>query len=174
MKLLLFISLSFLLPFIAYGGFPEGKNGYDLEKIKESFRLPCKDIGKDKYISRALGIGAWTWIFEVNRGVENLEAFKTSNNILVALVQGNELDLNTMYEKDGSIKLDIRREAVNRINFCREEIKKAIPNMIKLPEGMEFNEERIESLTNTFPNKYLYTFEQIRKSKKWNVYSSHN
>ena len=42
-----------------------------------------------------------------------------------------------MYEKDGSIKLNIKREAVNRINFCREETKKAIPKMVKLPEGME-------------------------------------
>ena len=83
----------------------------------------------------------------------------------MALVKGNELDLNTMYEKDGSIKLNIKREAVNRINFCREETKKAIPKKVKLPEGMELNEERIESLANTFPNQYLYTFEQIKKGK---------
>ena len=166
MKRLLLASLFLLLPFTAHAGFPEDKDGYDIEKIKKDFRLPCKDIGKDECISRALGIGACTWIFEVNRGVENVEALKTGDNILMALVQGNKLDLNTMYEKDGSIKLDIKREAVNRINFCREETKKAIPKMVKLPEGIELNEERIESLTNTFPNQYLYTFEQMRKGKK--------
>ena len=37
--------------------------------------------------------------------------------------------------------------------------------MVKLPEGMELNEERFESLANTFPNQYLYTFEQIKKGK---------
>ena len=165
MKRLLFASLFLLFPLIAQAGFPEDNDGYDIEKIKKAFRLPCKDIGKDECISRALGIGACTWIFEVNRGVEHVEALKTSDNVLIALVKGNELDLNTMYEKDGSIKLDIKREAVNRINFCREETKKAIPKMVKLPEGMELNEERIESLTNTFPNQYLYTFEQIKKGK---------
>ena len=86
--------------------------------------------------------------------------------ILMALVKGNELDLNTMYEKDGSIKFNIKREAVNRINFCREETKKAIPKMVKLSEGMELNEERIESLVNTFPNQYLYSLEQMKKGQK--------
>ena len=165
LKHLLLASLFFLLPLSVQAGFPQDKDGYDIEKIKEAFRLPCKDIGKDECISRALGIGACTWIFEVNRGVENVEALKTGDSILMALVQGNELDLNTMYEKDGSIKLNIKREAVNRINFCREETKKAIPKMVKLPEGMELNEERIESLANTFPNQYLYMFEQMKKGK---------
>ena len=70
-----------------------------------------------------------------------------------------------MYEKDGSIKLNIKREAVNRINFCREATKKAIPKMVKLPEGMELTEERIESLASTFPNQYLYSLEQMKKGK---------
>ena len=165
MKRLLLTSLFLLLPFTAHAGFPEGENGYDLQKIEESFRLPCKDIGKDECISRALGIGACSWIFGINLDKEPAEALKIADTVLIALVKGNELDLNTMYEKDGSIKLDIKREAVNRINFCREETKKAIPKMVKLPEGIELNEERIESLANTFPNQYLYTFEQIRKGK---------
>ena len=166
MKRLLLASLFLLLPFAAHSGFPEDKDGYDINKIKEAFRLPCKDIDKDECISRALGIGACTWIFEVNRGVENMEALKTGDMILMALVTGNELDLNNMYEKDGSIKLSIKKEAVNRINFCREETKKAIPKIVKLPEGMELNEERIESLVNTFPNQYLYSLEQMKKGQK--------
>ena len=89
MKRLLLASLFLLLPFAAHSGFPEDKDGYDIDKIKEAFRLPCKDIGKDECISRALGIGACTWIFEVNRGVENMEALKTGDMILMALVTGN-------------------------------------------------------------------------------------
>ena len=166
MKRSLFATLFLLLPFAAHSGFPEDKDGYDIDKIREAFRLPCKDIGKHECISRALGIGASTWIFEVNRGVENVKALKTADTILMSLVTGNELDLNTMYEKDGSIKLSIKREAVNRINSCREEIKKAIARMVKLPEGMELNEERIESLVNTFPNQYLYSLEQLKKGEK--------
>ena len=86
MKRLLLASLFLLLPFAAHSGFPEDKDGYDIDKIREAFRLPCKDIGKHECISRALGIGACTWIFEVNRGVENVEALKTGDMILMALV----------------------------------------------------------------------------------------
>ena len=164
MKRLLLASLFLLLPLTAQAGFPEDKDGYDIEKIKEAFRLPCKDIGKDECISRALGIGACTWIFEVNRGVENVEALKTGDNILMALIKGNELDLNTMYEKDGSIKEAIVKESVYRINFCKDITKLAIPKLIKkLPEGVELDDERIENLASVFPLQYLSMFEQMKK-----------
>ena len=76
MKRLLFASLFLLLTFAAHQGSPEHKDGYDINKIRETFRLPFKDIGKHECIIRALCIGACTWIFEVNRGVENVEALK--------------------------------------------------------------------------------------------------
>ena len=148
-----------------YAGFPETIDGYDVEKIKKAFRLPCKDIGKDECISRSLGLGACVWIFEINRGIEQGEALRTSDSIFLALMSGNKLDVNSMFEADGTIKLHIKREAVNRINFCRKATIQAIPNMVKLPDGMELTQERIESLANTFPNMYLNSFEQIRKTK---------
>ncbi len=70
-----------------------------------------------------------------------------------------------MFENDGSIKNDIRSEVIIRINSCREATKKAIPNLVKLPEGMEMTEERLESLTNTYSQYYLYMFEQMRNGK---------
>ena len=148
-----------------YAGFPETVNGYDIEKIKKAFRLPCKDIGKDECISRSLGLAACVWIFEINRGVEQGEALRTSDAIFLALMSGNSLDANTMFQPDGTIKLHIKREAINRIDFCRDETVKAIPNMVKLPDGMELTQVRIESLASTFPNMYLNAFEQIRKTK---------
>ena len=148
-----------------YAGFPESVNGYDIEKIKKAFRLPCKDIGKDECISRSLGLAACVWIFEINRGVEQGEALRTSDAIFLALMSGNKLNAITMFQPDGTIKLHIKREAVNRINFCRKATIQAIPNMVKLPDGMELTQERIESLTNSFPNMYLNAFEQIRKTK---------
>ena len=48
----------------------------------------------------------------------------------------NNLDINNIFAKDGSIKSEIRIEIISRINFCRQAIKEAIPNLVKLPEGM--------------------------------------
>ena len=166
MKRLILAAILFLFPFSAKAGFPEGKNGYDLKKIEESFRLPCDEIGNDDCISRALGVGACTWIFGINKDKQPAEALKISDTVLIALLKGNKLDLKSMLEKDGLIKKKIKKEATYRINFCREE-KKPIPKLVKkLPEGVVLDEERIESLTSVFPLQYLSMFEQLSKYKK--------
>ena len=167
MRRLFLATILFLFPFNSQAGFPEGENGYDLKKIEESFRLPCDEIGNDDCIARALGVGACTFIFEINKDKETSEALKIADNVLIALLKGNNLDLNSMLEKDGLIKNNIKKEATYRINFCREETKKAIPKLIKkLPEGVVLDEERIEDLTSVFPLQYLSMFEQMSKYKK--------
>ena len=167
MKSLILTVILFLFPVSTQAGFPEGENGYDLKKIEESFRLPCDEIGNDDCIARALGVGACTWIFEINKDKETGEALKISDSVLIALLKGNNLDLKSMLEKDGLIKNDIKKEATYRINFCREETKKAIPKLIKkLPEGVVLDEERIEDLTSVFPLQYLSMFELMSKYKQ--------
>ena len=69
-----------------------------------------------------------------------------------------------MLEKDGFIKTNIKKEATYRINFCREETKKAIPKIVKkLPEGVVLDKERIEKLTSMFSLQYLSMFKQFSK-----------
>ena len=167
MKRLFLATILFLFPFCAQAGFPEGENGYDLKKIEESFRLPCDEIGNDDCISRALGVGACTWIFEINKNKETGEALKIADTVLIALLKGNNLDLKSVLEKNGLIKTNIKKEATYRINFCREETKKAIPKLIKkLPEGVVLDEEKIEKLTRLFPLHYLSLLEQFSKYKQ--------
>ena len=152
-KIFAFI-LILILPAYAYAGFPEGEKGYDLNKIEKSFKLPCSEIGNDQCLARAVAMGGCIYSFEINKGKENEDALKKSDEVLIALLDGNSLDINNMFENDGSIKNDIRSEVISRINSCREATKKAIPNLVKLPEGMEMTEDRLESLTNTYP-QYL-------------------
>ena len=82
MKSLILPAILLLFPFSAQAGFPEGENGYDLKKIEESFRLPCNEIGNDDCISRAHGVGACTWIFEINKDKETSEALKIADAVL--------------------------------------------------------------------------------------------
>ena len=146
MKRLLLVTIIFLFPFYAQAGFPEGENGIDLKKIEESLRLPCDEIGNDECIARALGVGACNWIFGINKDKEPAEALKISDTVLIALMEGNNLYLKSILEKDGLIKTNKKKEATYRINFCREETKKAIPKLIKkLPEGVVLDEERLEN-----------------------------
>ena len=164
MKRLLFAALILFLPFPSFAGFPEGESGYDLKKIEESFRLPCDEIGNDDCIARAFGMGACTWMFEINKDKEPDEALRIADQVLIALLKGNKLEINDIFEKNGSIKKNIKKEAIYRINFCKEETKKAIPKLIKkLPEGVVLDEERIENLTSVVPQQYLSIFEQFSK-----------
>ena len=79
-------------------------------------------------------------------------------------MKGNNLDINSIFEKDGSIKEAIVKESVYRINFCKDITKLAIPKLIKkLPVGVELDDERIENLADVFPLQYLTMFEQMRK-----------
>ena len=166
-KVIAFI-IFLIIPAYAYAGFPEGEKGYDLNKVKESYKLPCNEIGNDQCLARAVAMGGCLYSFEINKGKENEAALRKSDEVLIAILDGNDLNIINMFEKDGSIKNEIRTEVISRINFCREATKEAIPYFVKLPEGMEMTEERLEILTDTFPQYYLKMFEQIRKiESKW-------
>ena len=131
MIILILTAILFLFPFCAYAGFPEGEKGYNLKKIEESFKLPCDEIGNDDCIARALGVGACTWIFGINKDKEPAEALKIADSVLIALLKGNDLDLKSMLKKDGLIKENIKKEATYRINFCREATKKSYSKVNK-------------------------------------------
>jgi len=123
-KRLILAAILFLFPFSAKAGFPEGKNGYDLKKIEESFRLPCNEIGNDDCIARALGVGACTWIFGINKDKEPAEALKISDTVLIALLKGNNLDLKSMLEKDGLIKTNIKKKLLIELISAERKQKK--------------------------------------------------
>lgn len=163
MNKILVLIFVLILPIHAYAGFPEGETGYELKRIEESYKLPCSEIGNDKCLARVLSMGGCIYSFEINKGKDNKAALRKSDEVLIALLGGNNLDINNIFAKDGSIKSEIRIEIISRINFCRQAIKEAIPNLVKLPEGMEMTEERLEILTDTYPQYYLHMFEKIRK-----------
>ena len=159
------LALIFVLifPIHVYAGFPEGENGYELKKIEQSFKLPCSEIGKNKCLARVISMGGCIYSFEINKGKNNEDALRKSDEVLISLLDGNNLDINNIFAKDGSIKSEIRIEIISRINFCRQAIKEAIPNLVKLPEGMEMTEESLDILTDTYPQYYLNMFEKTRK-----------
>ena len=166
MRKLFFLSLLFFSSFPSFAGFPEGEKGLDIKKIENAFRLPCDEIGSDNCIARSLGISGCTWMFQVRDGKKSKDALNISDEVFVALMKGNNLDINQMFDKDGSIKKIIKEEAVQRISMCREATIQALPNLIKdLPEGIELSEERKQRLANAFPMEYLRMFENIRKGK---------
>ena len=69
--------------------------------------------------------------------------------------------------RDSSCIKSKKKEAVYRINFCKDVTKLAIPKLVKkLPEGVELDEEKVDNLTKVFTLQYLSIFEQMRKGNK--------
>ena len=103
------ITLLFLsLPFAAKAGFPEGKDGFNIKKIENNYRLPCKEIGKDKCIARSIGISAYTFVYVIESNQSFQESLKNTDLIFRALMKGNNLDVNSIFDKKNSIKKDRR------------------------------------------------------------------
>ena len=164
MKSFLTILLFLSLPFDVQAGFPDGEKGFDIKKIEENYRLPCKRIGNDKCIARSIGISACTVVYGIEANQSFQESLRNTDLIFRAIMKGNNLDVNSIFDKNNSIKKSIKDEAIKTIKYCRENIKKVIPKITNLPEE-ELNERRIEELTDTYPKWYLHTLEEIRRGE---------
>ena len=161
----LLITLLFLsLPFAAKAGFPEGKDGFNIKKIEDSYRLPCNEIGKDNCIARSIGISACTFVYGIEANQSFQESLRNTDLIFRAIMKGNNLDVNSIFNKNNSIKKSIKNEAIQTIKYCRENIKLMIPKITNLSEE-DLTERRVEQLTDAYPKWYLNTLEEIRRGK---------
>ena len=159
------IALLFLsLPLSVEEGFSEGEDILNIKKIEESFRLPCNKIGNDKCIARSIGISACTFIYGIEANQSFQESLRNTDLIFRAIMKGNNLDVNSIFDKNNSIKKSIKDEAIRTIKYCRENIKKVIPKITNLPEE-KLNKKRIEELADTYPKWYLNTLEEIRRGQ---------
>ena len=155
------ILLFFFLPFNANAA-PKIKK----DNLNDLFNLSCKNIENQECISRALGISACSWIYEINYGKDTDEALKISNGILKTNLKNKNLNLDNIFEKDGSIRKEIQVIASKRIGFCKEQTKLAIPILMKnIDKKTKLNKSQIESLATTFPSYYLGLFKQKIKDK---------
>ena len=164
MKKLLLAGLLLIIPITA-NALPE--NLENLKKLEKGFILPCNEIGNENCISRLIGVNACTFIFGINQGKNYKDAMRIADNVFIAVMKGNNLDVNDMFEKDGFIKKQIRVESKARINMCREQTKQAIPVLFKESFGGDnLPEERIEGASLAFSEFWLDNFEMMRRGKK--------
>ena len=156
----LYLILFFFLSFNANAA-PKIKK----DNLNDVFNLSCKNIKNQECISRALGISACSWIYEINYGKDTDEALKISNGILKTTLKNKNLNLDNIFEKDGSLKKEIQINASKELAL-KEETKLAIPILMKnIDKKTKLNKSQIESLAATFPSYYLGLFKQKIKYK---------
>jgi len=142
------------------------ENPDQFKKLEEAFILPCDEIGNDACIARGIGINACTFSFGINKGKKVKEAIGIADLTFASIMRANNLDINTIFEKDGSIKKEVKEEAIYRINMCSDATRESIPFLLKQKNGGEATEDKIEGLTKTFPYSWLHTIEKLVKGNK--------
>lgn len=73
-------------------------------------------------------------MFEIEASKELPESIKNSDFTFRALMKGNNLDVNSIFDENLSMKKDVKVETIKSINWCRENIKLSIPKLTNLPK----------------------------------------
>ena len=158
MKRIFFFVLILLLPLTAFA-VPETKE--QREKLGAEFKLPCSEYGEESCIARFLAMEACTFVFGVNSGKPPQEAMNIASDMFVLIMRGNDLKLSDMYNQSGEIKPEIKSEAYERIAYCRDATKEAMPILYKAGKGEEPSPKMVEGLTATFGKWYVKTIEDV-------------
>ena len=107
-----------------------------------------------------------TYIFSLNAGNSIKKSIKVADSLFAAMMKGNRLKIESMFDESGYIKKSIKDETVSRIKFCEKEIKTAMPIMLRNTSGgQDPPEELIQYAANDFPYYLLRSLEDIKKGR---------
>ena len=158
MKRLLLASPFFLLPLSAFA-LPEKKE--QRETLGESLSFMCPKYGEESCTARFLAMEACTFMFGINSGKSPQDAFEIASDMFSLIMQGNNLEISSMYDEFGKIKPAIKSEAIERIGFCKDATKEAMPILYKARKGKDAPPEMIEGLTATYGLWFLKSIEDV-------------
>ena len=137
-----------------------------LKKIEDEFRLACDENGQESCLARLVAASGCTYIFSLNSGNNIQKSLNVADNLFVAMMKGNRLKVETMFNESGNIKKVIKDESISRMKYCEKEIKTAMPIMLrKASGGKEPPEELIKYAANDFPYYWLRSLEDIRQGR---------
>ena len=155
LSLLLFSGTAFAVP----------ESPDQLKKIEDEFRLACDEYGQESCLARLVAMSGCTYAISLNAGNNIQKSLNVADSLFAAMMKGNRLNIETMFNESGNIKKVIKDESISRMKYCEKEIKTAMPIMLrKASGGKEPPEELIKYAANDFPYYWLRSLEDIRKS----------
>ena len=166
MNPLLLSLLFFLLPVTAFA-VPEKKE--QREELGKALSFFCDKYGNDSCTARFLAMEACTFMFGINSGKPPQEAFNIASDMFALTMQGNNLKIASMYDESGKIKPSIKSEAIERIGFCKDATKEAMPILYKARKGEDPSPGMVLGLTATYGQWFVKSIEDVgvgRENKK--------
>ena len=135
-----------------------------VKKMGDMVLLDCKEYGLESCISRIIGMSACTYAWSVNQGTEPSIAQGYSDILFSTMAKKHMIPFNALFNPDDTMKVNIRGESIERIGFCRDAIKKAVPVMYEAFNGKPLEEEKIDELTDVYPYWYVDDMERVKRS----------
>ena len=155
--------LFFLMPLNA-NALPE--NQENLKKLEKQLSLPCSEFGEESCTARFIAMSACTFVFGINQGKPVGESMDIADGLFVSIMRGNKIKPISMFNEEGDIKPEIRKEVKDRVRFCKDATEEAIPKIVSEKTGEEATPEFIAVATRTYGEWWLRTLEAFRKGRK--------
>ena len=139
------------------------------EELGKALSFFCDKYGNDSCTARFLAMEACTFMFGINSGKPPQEAFNIASDMFALTMQGNNLKIASMYDESGKIKPSIKSEAIERIGFCKDATKEAMPILYKARKGEDPSPGMVLGLTSTYGQWFVKSIEDVgvgRENKK--------
>ena len=79
------------------------------------------------------------------------------------MTEKHKIPFDFFFNSDNKMKVDIKRESIERIQRCNSAIKKAIPVMYEAFNGKPLEKEKIEEMANVYPFWYIDDMERMKR-----------
>ena len=143
---------------------PEKPEQFD--QLEKELSLPCLEFGEESCTARFIAMSACTFVFGINQGKPIGESMDIADGLFVAIMRGNKIKPINMFNEEGDIKPEIRKEVKDRVRFCKDATEEAIPKIVSEKTGEEATPEFIAVATRTYGEWWLRTLEALRKGRK--------
>ena len=140
---------------------PEKPEQFD--QLEKELSLPCSEFGEESCTARFIAMSACTFVFGINQGKPIGESMDIADGLFVAIMRGNKIKPINMFNEEGDIKPEIRKEVKDRVRFCKDATEEAIPKIVSEKTGEEATPEFIAVATRTYGEWWLRTLADIKK-----------
>ena len=140
----------------------EGKNP-NLMQLENNMTLDCTKYGNDSCSARFLAMAGCTYAMGINSGKSSGESMEIGSELFVAMMKGHNLSASNMFDKENNLKKEIRKEALERLGFCENEIDKSVKNLYQKKMGKIPDYDLMKKLSKGFVWWFLDEFELTKK-----------
>ena len=164
-KLLATTTLLLLLP-IEVGAIDNAKpKKPNFKTLEEKAIIECDRYGHESCAGRFLAMGGCAYAMGLRSNKEPLEARDIGDSLFMAMMKANKIPPKVLWDENNKIKKNIKREAIDRMRFCKSIIKEVAIKLYKEKSGKELVGEALESAISAFSWVYVHDIEKVWEEK---------